>query len=133
VASVFLSTALSLLGMIVGTLLGPSEDATKLNRFYVIMNTPIGEEQRLVQAGIQLPALVDAGLVSDGEEQLKVDLLHRLYDEDARQKMFGADSSIEVRRERLSWYLPGFIRVTAACLLLIVGTWLVTRILFVWN
>jgi hypothetical protein len=79
-----------------------------------------------------LPALVDAGLVSDGEEQLRVAALNRLYDEDARQKMFGADSSIEVRRERLPWYLPGFIRVTASCALLIAGTWLVTRLLFVW-
>jgi hypothetical protein len=133
VASVFISTGLSLLGMIVGTLFGPSDDAVQLNRFYVIMNTPIGEEQRLVDAGIRLPALVDAGLVGDGEEQLRVDVLNRLYESDAQQKMFGADSAIEVRRERLYWYLPGFIRVTTACVLLIVGTWLITRLLFVWN
>jgi SSS family solute:Na+ symporter len=133
VASVFVSTVLSLLGMIVGTLVGAADDETRLKRFYVIMNTPIGDEQRLVDAGIRLPALVDAGLVSDGEEQLRIDVLHRLYQEDAQRKVFGADSSIEVRRERLPWYLSGFIRVTVSCVLLIVGTWFVTRLLFVWN
>lgn len=132
VASVFVSTGLSLLGMIIGTLFGPADDPTKLNRFYVIMNTPIGDEQRLVEAGIQLPALIDAGLVNDGEERLQIDVLNRLYEMDAQQKLFGASSSIEIRRERLSWYLPGFIRVTVSCVLLIVVTWLVTRLLFVW-
>jgi hypothetical protein len=133
VASVFISTGLSLLGMIVGTLLGPGEDSIRLNRFYVIMNTPIGDEQRLVEAGIRLPALVDAGLIEDGEEQLRPEVLDSLYQADAQRKLFGSQSSIEVRRERIPWYAPGLIRLTSACVALIVGTWLVTRILFVWN
>jgi SSS family solute:Na+ symporter len=93
VASVFISTGLSLLGMIVGTLLGPGEDSIRLNRFYVIMNTPIGDEQRLVEAGIRLPALVDAGLIEDGEEQLRPRL-----DAESHRRMMAADAISLVRQ-----------------------------------
>jgi hypothetical protein len=131
--SVFIPTALSLAGMWLGSLLGPREDGRKLNRFYVIMNTPIGEEQRLVEAGIRLPSLIDAGLIGDVPEQLDEDVLERLYHADAETKIFGRLSAIELRREPgLGWYLPGFLTVTTACVGLIVVTWLVTRVLFVW-
>lgn len=131
--SVFVPTALSLAGMWLGSLIGPPEDRLKLNRFFVVMNTPIGQEQRLVDAGIRLPTLVDAGLVEDGPEQIDEDALHRLYDEDAQQKIFGPESNIEFRSEpALRWYGPGFLAVTASCFLLVLGTWLITRILFVW-
>jgi Na+/proline symporter len=131
--SIFASTALSLLGMLAGIFIGRAPDSTQLKRFYVIMNTPIGAEQRLVDAGIKLPALVDAGLVTEGEEQLRLDVLDGLYHADAQQKIFGPTSAIELRRERLGWYQSGLIKVTLACMLLIVGTWLITRILFVWR
>ncbi|MEX0642572.1 MAG: sodium:solute symporter family protein [Pirellulales bacterium] len=130
---VFVSTSLSLMGMIVGTLWGPAENAILLNRFYVIMNTPIGDEHRLVKAGISLPALVDAKLVGPEEEQLRPDIVHELYRQDSQAKIFGPDSSLELRREGIPWYYKGFIRITIACILLIIGTWLVTRILFVWD
>ena len=129
---VFVSTSLSLIGMVIGTYVGRMENAEQLNRFYVIMNTPIGDEQRLVRAGIQLPALVDAGLTSEGPEQLNGQVLDELYRADAERKIFGPMSSIEIRRENLSWYLPGFIKVTISCALLVVGTWLLLRFLFVW-
>jgi Na+/proline symporter len=132
-ARVFVSTGLSLLGMIAGSLLGRRERDQQLDRFYVILNTPIGQEQRLVDAGIRLPALVDAGLAEEGPEKLRGEVLDRLHRADAQQKIFGPASTIEIRRERLPWYLPGFISVTLQCVALVVLTWLVTRVLFVWG
>ncbi|MHC4399540.1 MAG: sodium:solute symporter family protein [Planctomycetota bacterium] len=132
--SVFVPTALSLAGMWLGSIFGWSEDRHRLERFYVIMNTPIGQEQRLVDAGIRLPSLVDAGLVDEGPEQLNTDVLEDLYRADREHKIFGPTSSIELRREpTLPWYVPGFLAVTAACIALVVLTWLATRVLFVWT
>jgi hypothetical protein len=60
-------------------------------------------------------------------------VIERLYEEDSANKVFGRSSSIELRREPgLPWYFPGFFRITAACIALVVGTWLVTRLLFIW-
>jgi hypothetical protein len=132
--SVFLSTGLALVGMIVGSLLGKREDELKLQRFHVIINTPVGHEQRLVDAGIVLPQLIDAGLVPAGPEHINAAKVRELYALDSRDKVFGATSSIELRREpTLPWYFPGFIKITAACVLLVIGTWLVTKVLFVWT
>jgi hypothetical protein len=132
--SVFVPTTASLLGMWAGSLLGPPEDRRRLDRFYVIMNTPIGREQRLVDAGIRLPALVDAGLAGEEPEVLNTEVLAELCREDAESKVFGPDSTFEVRRETtLRWYVPGFLAITAACVALVVLTWLVTRLLFVWG
>ena len=131
--AVFLSTAMALIGMIAGTLLGKKQDSLKLNRFYVIMNTPVGEETRLVKAGISLPAMVDAGMIKDEKESLNHEMIHQYYAQDSKDKIFGKDSQIEIRREpKLPWYYPGFFRVIAACVALVVGTWLVGRILFIW-
>jgi len=131
VARIFVSTGLALLGMIVGTLFGPAEDREKLNRFFVIINTPIGQEQRLVAAGIQLPALVDAGLMPEGKEQIQSAALEETYQADSQQKIFGPNSNIELRREKLGWYMPGFFSVTFQCVALVVLTWVGTRLLFV--
>lgn len=130
---VFISTGLSLTGMLLGSWFGPQEDKDKVDRFHVIMNTPIGDERRLVEAGIVLPAMVDAGIVPEGAERIHGQALSRLYQDDAQQKIFGPTSTIEIRRERLSWYLPGFVLNVAACVLLVVLTWLLTRVLFVWT
>ena len=130
--AVFLSTAASLLGMIIGSLVGTPTDSTKVKRFYVIMNTPVGEESRLVTAGISLPALVDSGLTGE-EENIKSDVIDKLYKEDSKDKFFGEYSNIELRREpKLSWYYPGFFKVVGAAIALVVGTWLIARILFIW-
>lgn len=132
--AVFLSASMSIVGMLIGSLVGKSDDQLKIKRFHVIMHTPIGEETRLLEAGIRLPALIDAGLVEDGPEALNVDVLDRLYAEDSKDKFSGPDSSIEIRREpKLPWYYRGFFQITAACFLLVVITWLITRILFVWR
>ena len=131
---VFVPTSLSLLGMWIGSLLGPAEDQVKLDRFYVIMNTPIGRERRLVDSGIRLPSLVDAQLVDTGSERLETAVLADLSREDAASKIFGPGSNIELRREpALGWYAPGFLTITGACVALVVLTWLATRILFVWG
>jgi len=132
--AVFLSASMSLLGMLIGSLVGKSDNPVKIKRFHVIMHTPIGEETRLLEAGIRLPALIDAGFVEDGPEELRVDVLDRLYAEDSNDKFFGPKSSIEIRREpKLPWYYRGFFQITGACFLLVVITWLITRILFVWR
>ncbi|WP_425396340.1 sodium:solute symporter family protein [Aeoliella sp.] len=133
IAKVFIPTALAVVGMWIGSLVWPETDERKLRRFFVIMNTPIGQEQRLVDAGINLPALVDAGLAEPGAEHINQQVLDELYEADAQQKMFGPESVIEVRRERLPWYARGFVAVTAGCVLLVVLTWLATRLLFVWT
>ena len=131
--AVFTSTALALIGMTLGSLFGQAEDELKVMRFHVILNTPIGQEQRLVDAGIRLPAMIDAGLVTNEPETTNERTLRKLYDEDAADKFYGHASQIELRRERnLSWYYPGFFGVIGACIALIVVTWLGTRLLFVW-
>ncbi len=131
--AVFSATAASLLGMILGSYIGKPTDHVKLKRFHVIMNTPVGDESRLVAAGISLPALIDAGLIGNEKEKIKVDILEKLYQQDSKDKFFGSDSNIELRREKkLSWYYSGFFMVIGASVALVVGTWLIARILFIW-
>lgn len=133
VLSVFVPTALAISGMWIGSLLGAKQSSLQLDRFYLIMNTPIGEEDRLVLAGISLPALVDTNLVAPGPEILKPEAIAELKRQDAGRKIFGANSSVEIRRERLSWYLPGFCSITMGCVTLVLAAWLITRVFFVWN
>ena len=131
--AVFLATGVAVVGMLVGSWLGQPTNSVKRKRFHVILSTPIGQEQRLVDAGVRLPALIDAGLVPDNPEELDDREIERLYEEDSRDKVFGRESAFELRREPgLPWYFPGFLRITAACFALVGVTWLVTRVLFVW-
>ncbi len=131
--AVFISTSVALFCMVVGTLIGKPADALKVKRFHVILNTPVGREERLVNAGIKLPALIDAGLMSDGQEEMSVTEVEKIYAEDSKDKIFGTDSTIELRNEpNLKWYFPGFIKIVGACFLLVFTTWFVTKLLFVW-
>lgn len=131
--AVFWSTGMALVGMILGSLIGKQESDDKVKRFHVILNTPVGQEQRLVDAGIRLPAMVDAGLVEEGDEQINLAKVNELYALDSKDKFFGENSMIELRHERtLPWYWPGFFRIVGACFALVGLTWLVTRALFVW-
>lgn len=133
VPTVFVSTTLSLAGMWLGSMIGKELDPSKLKRFYVLLATPIGQERRLVEAGIRTPSLIDAGLVENGPEQLQSGYVDRLFEEYSQDKLFGRHSTIQLRRERdLPWYGIGFVRITLACVILVAGTWLATRILFVW-
>lgn len=126
---VFLPTSLSITGMLIGIAVGKEDDATKVTRFHVILNTPVGQEQRLVRAGIVLPALIDKGLVEEGTgEEIDPQELDRLYKQYAGDKFFPA---LELRKEpTLPWYFPGFVRITLACFALIGLTWLI-RFLFI--
>jgi Na+/proline symporter len=118
--AVFVSTGLALVGMIAGSLLGPPEDDRRVKRFHVILNTPVGAEERLVASGIRLPSLVDAGLVPPGDEVLRDGEIERLYAADARDKLLGPDSWCELRREPgLPWYYPGLMRIVLACVALV--------------
>lgn len=123
--SVFVSAAFSIVGMAAGSVLGPPESESLVKKFHVILNTPIGQEQRLIDAGIVLPAL---GNEEGKEDFQEIDDLYRL---DAEDKFFGVDSGIELRREKsLPWYFPGFIRITIACFALILITWGLLQVLF---
>ena len=42
------------IGMIVGTLVTKPEPEAKLNRFFTMLRTPVGEEYKLREAGIEL-------------------------------------------------------------------------------
>ncbi len=131
--TVFVSTAAAFAGMLIGTLGGGREDEVRVQRFHVVLNTPVGDEARLVGAGIKLPALVDAGLVAAGPESIDLDELRRLDRLDAQDKVFGVNSALELRREpKLTWYYPGMLRIALASLGLVALTWLGTRLLFVW-
>ncbi len=131
--TVFVSTAAALVGMLLGTLLGRAEEETRVRRFHVVVNTSVGDEARLVRAGIKLPALVDAGLVPAGPEKIDLDELRRLDRLDAEDKFLGAHSALELRREpKLPWYYPGMLRIVLASAGLVAFTWLGTRLLFVW-
>jgi len=77
--------------------------------------------------------MVDSGLIGPEDEVLIPDVIEKLYEEDSKDKFFGASSNFELRRERtLPWYYPGFFKIILASVSLIVGTWLVVRIIFIW-
>jgi solute:Na+ symporter, SSS family len=131
--AVFFSTAASLLGMIIGSFLGKPTNMIQLKRFYVIMNTPVGEESRLIKAGISLPSLIDSGFIGPEKENINVEVLEELYHSDSADKFFGRNSNIELRREKqLPWYYSGFFKIIGACVALVAGTWFIARILFIW-
>jgi hypothetical protein len=133
-ASVFVPTALSTIGMFVGSMLGRPQSQLQLDRFFAIMNTPIGQEHRLVEAGITLPALIDANLTPDAPEKLNPEKVAALNVEYSSTKRFGPHSNFEFRREAdLAWYWRGFTLVTLACVGLVAFTWLTFRVLFVWR
>jgi hypothetical protein len=109
-----------LVGMALGSYLVQPEHASLVKKFHVIMNTPIGQEQRLIKAGIALPAL---DINKNGIQKEDRDSIAHLYEQDAEDKIFGSGSPIELRREKtLPWYFPGFICLTLTCFALIFFT-----------
>ena len=96
----------------------PPEDETLLNRFYAILSTPVGQDERLRQAGIQLPAM--AGTDAAQPPPPDPEKIHELYRFYARDKIYGPSSAIELRREAgLQWFYRGFVSITLWCLGLI--------------
>ncbi len=126
---IFLPTLLSILGMLMGMRFGKADDEINTKRFHFILNTPIGNEKRLVDTGIVLPALIDKGLIPEGQVE-KMDLLKLdyYYKKDSEDKIF---DNLEIRREpTLPWYYPGFLKITIYCFALILLTYLL-RFLFI--
>ena len=109
-----------------------SESDLLLQRFYCILNTPIGQEQRLRKVGIRLPAM-DENITADSWESAEhIDLqeLDKLYKTYARYKICGPDSHIETLKEPgMDWYYRGVIWLAASCLFLIAALWLAARIM----
>jgi hypothetical protein len=107
----------------------PSESETLLNRFYSILNTPIGQEARLEAVGIRLPAM-RRGAEANGKEDLDEQALSELYQSYTAYKLFGPRSSIEILKEPgLDWYYRGTVLVLLGCLLLLGFTWLGAQIM----
>jgi len=96
----------------------PPEDETLLNRFYAILSTPVGQDEKLRQAGIQLPAMAGTDAAQPpAPDPGKIGELYRFY---ARDKIYGPSSTIELRREAgLQWFYRGFVSITLWCLGLI--------------
>jgi Na+/proline symporter len=102
------------------------EDETLLNRFYCVLSTPIGQDSRLIQAGISLPALKTESDTTLPE--MDPDKIRELYQSYAGDKLFGRDSSIEVRwEEGLRWYYRGFVVISLSCFGLMAFVFLVSK------
>ncbi len=130
---VYIPTGLAFFGMLAGGWLGKSESKVLLDRFYTIISTPIGQENLLLRIGIRLPFMGDAGKVYESDESLDETELTRLYDENAVNKIFGKNSSMEFRCEpTLPWFYKGFFIMILSCVGLVFLTWLLTRLLFIW-
>ncbi len=130
---VYIPTGLAFLGMLAGGWLGKSESKVLLDRFYTITSTPIGQENLLKRVGIRLPFMVDADMVQEVGETLDETELTRLYDDNAVNKIFGKSSNLEFRYEpALPWFYKGFFIMILSCVGLVLLTWLLTRLLFIW-
>jgi len=99
------------------------EDAALLDRFYAILNTPVGQDARLQETGIKLPAMNNASPEKTTSiEYEDTNKIHQLYEFYAQDKIFGPTSNIELRREsELQWFYRGVLSVTIWCVTLIVG------------
>ena len=73
------------------------ESRTLLNRFYCVMNTPIGQEAKLSAVGIHLPAMGEEKVERPGD--LDEEALESLYQSYAAYKVRGSNSSLELVRE----------------------------------
>ena len=122
--SVFPPIGAAALTMYLVSRLTRPESETLLHRFYCILNTPLGREERLSAVGILLPAMAgsDGGVKTD--ERLDEAALARLYQSYATQKICGRESSIELVREPgLEWYYRGLLWFTLCCALMVSLVW----------
>ncbi len=130
--TVFLPTIGSVTAMLLVSYFTRPESDVLLNRFYCILNTPIGKENRLRRAGIRLPAM-EEGTGADSfylREELDREELHSLYQSYATHKLFGSNSSIEVRKEPgLDWYYRGCVLLFLGICLLVSLYWLACRMM----
>ena len=129
---VFLPTIASAVALVLVSRLTQPESDVLLNRFYSILNTPVGQDARLRKVGVRLPATSEGHIGSPAtpDETLDVPALNDLYHSYARHKVFGRDSSIEILKEPgLDWYYRGVVWVLVTCLFLLGAAWLGGRIM----
>ena len=122
--SVFPPIGAAALTMYLVSRLTRPESETLLQRFYCILNTPLGREERLSAVGILLPAMAgsDGGVKTD--ERLDEAGLARLYQSYSAQKIYGRKSSIELVREPgLEWFYRGLLWLTLCCALMVSLVW----------
>lgn len=130
VPNVLISVASALLGLLVGTYFFKKPDRRQLERFFAILVTPIGREQDLALAGIQLPLMENRGIASI-ENPTRIP--GEVYQSFSGNKWLGRESAWEFRSyPELKGFYKGFIWLCAACVALVLVTWLVPKWLFVW-
>ena len=130
--TVFLPTIASAVALLVVSRFTQPESDVLLNRFYSILNTPVGQDARLHAVGVRLPAMSEGQIGSPAtpDETLDVPALNALYRSYAQHKIFGRDSSIEILKEPgLDWYYRGVVWVLVTCLFLLGAAWLGGRIM----
>lgn len=132
VITVFSPAIVSLVVIYIVSILTRPESEVLLNRFYSILNTPLGEDDRLYDVGIRLPMMKISGEKSEVnfEEEIDVNRLEKLYNSYTMYKLCGPKSSIETLVEPgLRWYYRGALRLTVYCCILICTLWLAARIM----
>ena len=122
--SVFPPIGAAALTMYLVSRLTRPESETLLHRFYCILNTPLGRDERLSAVGIRLPAMAGSEGGVKIDERLDEAALARLYQSYATQKIYGRESSIELVREPgLEWYYRGLLWFTLCCALMVSLVW----------
>ncbi len=102
------------------------ESEALLTRFYSILHTPVGQEDRLRAVGIHLPMMAESETGSDPDlDGIQDDeALARLYESYAQYKIGGRNSTIELIREPgQEWFYRGAIWLTLTCVWLVAVVW----------
>ena len=132
VITVIAPAIVSLVAIYFVSILTRPESDVLLNRFYCILNTPLGEDNRLKAVGIRLPMMEKEGESKElnFEEEIDAIRLEDLYNSYTAYKLCGPGSSIETLVEpNLNWYYRGALWLTACCIFLIVSLWLAARVM----
>ena len=104
----------------------PEPDAL-LARFYSIVHTPIGQEDKLRAAGILLPMMAESkqGSLPPDSTAGNAEAVRQLYDSYAKFKIAGPDSNIELIREPgQEWFYSGLLWLTVSCVALVILVWM---------
>ena len=122
--SVFPPMGAALLTMYLVSRLTRPESETRLQRFYCILNTPLGKEERLSAVGIRLPAMAGSAGGTEPEAALDEPALKQLYQSYSTHKIYGRESSIELIKEPgLEWFYRGLVWLTLSCVLMVTSVW----------
>ncbi len=130
VITVFAPAIVSVTAITIVSILTRPEPDVLLHRFYCILNTPLGEDNRLKEVGIRLPMMEKHGDTKELDFDEKIDAagLEDLYNSYRAYKLCGPGSSIETLVEPgLGWYYRGALWLTACCIFLIFSLWITAR------